>query len=148
MRQVEYEAARTELLEEVAKGTSIQELRSRLTKKNDVSDTKQQLPKKNAKGEIQAKAAKQLQTKKYPKIERIQRKKRDLMQILNKYAANPMDEKTLAKPNALTAVELFAKTKEEQDGGLFLNKSIYKLKDKEFMVRNGLFEIFFIVSTK
>lgn len=38
---MEYEAARTELLEEVARGTSIQELRARLTKKNDGGDTKE-----------------------------------------------------------------------------------------------------------
>lgn len=32
---MEYEAARSELLEEVARGTSIQDLQARLTKKND-----------------------------------------------------------------------------------------------------------------
>lgn len=34
---MEYEAARTELLEEVARGASIQDLRARLMKKNDSS---------------------------------------------------------------------------------------------------------------
>lgn len=35
---MEYEAARTELLEEVARGASIQELQARLTKKNDAGN--------------------------------------------------------------------------------------------------------------
>lgn len=33
---MEYEAARTELLEEIAKGVSVQDLRVKLTNKNDV----------------------------------------------------------------------------------------------------------------
>jgi hypothetical protein len=35
----------------------------------------------------------------------------------------------------LTVVELFAKTKEEQEGGHVLKKQIYKLADKELLVR-------------
>lgn len=38
---MEYEAARSELLEEIARGASVQELQARLTKKNDVSYTKE-----------------------------------------------------------------------------------------------------------
>jgi alpha-glucan,water dikinase len=35
---VEYEAARTDLMEEIARGASIQDLRAKLTKKNDSND--------------------------------------------------------------------------------------------------------------
>lgn len=38
--QEEYEAARFELLEEVAKGTSIEDLRAKLTRKSDGHETK------------------------------------------------------------------------------------------------------------
>lgn len=37
MYQEEFEAARTELLQEVARGTSVEELRAKLTKKDDNS---------------------------------------------------------------------------------------------------------------
>lgn len=40
----EYEAARTELLEEITRGTSIADIRARLTKKNDTVELKQQAP--------------------------------------------------------------------------------------------------------
>lgn len=42
MLQEEYEAARNELLNEVARGISIQELRARLAKENDGSNVKEQ----------------------------------------------------------------------------------------------------------
>lgn len=38
--QEEYEAARTELLEEIGRGTSVEELQSKLTKKPDAGDVK------------------------------------------------------------------------------------------------------------
>lgn len=38
---MEYEAARTELLEEIAKGVSVQDLRARLTKKNDIREERE-----------------------------------------------------------------------------------------------------------
>ncbi|KAL5552841.1 hypothetical protein UlMin_040242 [Ulmus minor] len=203
----EYEAARSELLEEVARGTSIREIRARLMKKNDGDDTKEPSPsdikepspsvikepshtdskkipedlvqtqayirwekagkpnyspdqqlrefeearnelqieldkgasldeirKKITKGEIKTKVTKHLQGKKYFSTGQIQRKKRELMHILNKYEAKPVDEKVLSKPRDLTTVELLAKEKEEQDGNPVLNKSIYKLDDKELLV--------------
>lgn len=189
--KVEYEAARTELLEEVARGTSIQELRARLTKKNDGGDTKEpsllvskgipndlvqiqayirwekagkpnyseeqqlrefeearkelemelekgvsldEIRKKIIKGEIKTKVAKQLKDKKYFRVERIHRKNRDLMHILNKYTAKSVDEKISVKPKTLTAVELFARAKEEKDCGPVLNRSIFKIDNKELLV--------------
>jgi hypothetical protein len=38
----------------------------------------------------------------------------------------------------LKAVELFAKKKEEHDGGAVLNKKIFKLADKELLVQDEL----------
>ncbi|KAK7818574.1 alpha-glucan water dikinase [Quercus suber] len=188
---VEYEAARTELLEEVARGASIQDLRARLMKKNDssvvreppISETKKipedlvqiqafirwekagkpnysqdqqlrefeearkelqfelekgasldEIRKKIAKGEIQTKVAKQLHHKKYFTPEKIQRKKRDFTQLITKYVAESVEEPDSDQPKALTVVENFVKTKEEQDGGRVLNKKIYKLADKELLV--------------
>ncbi|CAK7332617.1 unnamed protein product [Dovyalis caffra] len=188
----EYEAARFELLEEVARGTSIEDLRAKLTKKNVgseikeplVSQTKNNIPddvvqiqayvrwekagkpnyspeqqlrefeiareelqteldkgvtvdeirKKIAKGEIQSKVSKQLQTKRYFISERIQRKKRDLTQLVNKHAAKSVEEKASVESKVLKAVELFAKEKEEQDGGAVLNKKIFKIADKQLLV--------------
>ena len=72
--------------------------------------------------------------KKYFRVERIQRKNRDLMHILNKYSAKPVVENISVEPKALTAIELFAKAKEEQDGGSVLNRSIFKIENKELMV--------------
>lgn len=187
----EYEAARVELLEEVARGTSVDDLRARLTNKNDsheikepsVSETKSKIPddlvqiqsyirwekagkpnyspeqqlrefeearkelqrelekgvsldvirKKITKGEIQTKVSKQLQQRRYIS-DRIQRKKRDLAQVITKYAAKFAEEEVSAEPKALKAVELFARAKEEHDGGAVLNKKIFKLGDMELLV--------------
>uniref|UniRef100_A0A5B6YGN2 alpha-glucan, water dikinase n=1 Tax=Davidia involucrata TaxID=16924 RepID=A0A5B6YGN2_DAVIN len=194
----EYEAARIELMEEIARGSSIQDLRARLTNKNVTSENKEpllpesknkipesknkipddlvqiqayirwekagkpnyspeqqlrefeearkelqielnkgtsldEIRKKITKGEIQTKVAKQPEKKSYFTDERIQRKKRDLMQLLNKYASGSVEENISIKPQALSTIELFAKAKEEQ-GGPVLNKKIYELADKEILV--------------
>lgn len=94
-----------------------------------------EIQKKISKGEIQTKVAKQLSNKKYFSVERIQRKQRDLMQLITKYAAKPVEQQDSVKPKALTVVEMYAKAKEEQEGGHVLKKQIYKLADKEFLVR-------------
>ena len=103
---------------ELEKGASLDEIR-----------------KKIAKGEIKTKVAKQLHHKKYFTPGKIQRKKRDFMQLITKYVAESVKEPDSNQPKALTVVENFAKTKEEQDGGRVLNKKIYKLADKELLVR-------------
>ncbi|KAG4921379.1 hypothetical protein JHK86_050192 [Glycine max] len=187
----EYEAARNELLEEVARGTSVQDLHARLTKKTkaaevkepSVSETKtipdelvqiqafirwekagkpnysreQQLMefeearkelleelekgasldairKKIVKGEIQTKVAKQLKTKKYFRAERIQRKKRDLMQLINRNVAQNIVEQVIDAPKALTVIEHYANAREEYESGPVLNKTIYKLGDNYLLV--------------
>ncbi|XP_052204850.1 alpha-glucan water dikinase, chloroplastic [Diospyros lotus] len=187
----EYEAARRELLAEIARGTSIQDLRARLTNKNNTTESKKQLPsemseipddlvqvqayirwekagkpnyspdqqliefeearkelqtelengtsineirKKITKGEIKTKVAKQLERKKYFSVERIRRKQRDFIQLLNKYAVGSVAEKTSVEPLALSKVEQFVKEKEEQSGSSVVKKKIFRLADKELMV--------------
>lgn len=189
--QEEYEAARDELLQELTRGATLQDLRARLTKENDGSETMElstakgktipdelvqiqafirwekagkpnysaeqqlrefeeakkellselakgatvdEIRKKITKGEIKTKVAKQLQDKRYFRVEKIQRKKRDLVQLVNKYTYQPIEETYTAKPKALTEFEQFAKIKEEQDGGDVINKIIYKLGDKDLLV--------------
>ena len=96
------------------------------------------IKKKIIKGEIQTKVSKQLKSKSYFRVERIQRKKRDLMQLLRRHMTEWTEEKVPhpIKKTELKAVEHFAKLKEEQDGGSVLNKKIYKIADKELLVRN------------
>ncbi|XP_059633696.1 alpha-glucan water dikinase, chloroplastic isoform X2 [Cornus florida] len=191
--KVEYEAARSELLEEIARGTSIQDLRAKLTDKNYateskeplLSETKNNIPddlvqiqsyirweragkpnyspdqqlrefeearkdlqielekgtsldeirKKITKGEVQSKFPKQIQKK--ISEERIQRKKRDLMELLNKYPSGSMEQKistTPSTPQALSSIELFAESKKEQEGGSILNKKIYRIGAGELLV--------------
>ncbi|KDP26632.1 hypothetical protein JCGZ_17790 [Jatropha curcas] len=185
----EYEAARVELLEEVARGISVEDLRARLTNKNDRNEikeplTKSKIPddlvqiqsyirwekagkpnyspeqqqrefeearqelqkelergvslddirKKITKGEVQTKVSKQPLQKGYFSTERIQRKQRDLAQVITKYATTSAVEEVSVEPKALTAIELFAKAKEVLDGGAVLNKKIFKLGDAELLV--------------
>ncbi|KAF8390461.1 hypothetical protein HHK36_024987 [Tetracentron sinense] len=112
----EFEEARKELQTELEKGTSLDEMKKKITK-----------------GEIQTKVSKQLKHKRYFTAERIQRKKRDFMQILNKYAAEPVEERHTLTQKPPTAVELFLKAK-ELDGGPILNKKMFKIGDKELLV--------------
>ncbi|CDP13198.1 unnamed protein product [Coffea canephora] len=187
----EYEAARTELQEEIARGTSIQDLRVRLTKRNDANESKdppvpersnipddlvqiqayirweragkpnyspeQQLKEfkearkelqlelqkgtsvseireKIVKGEIQTKVAKQLEKKSYFTAERIRRKKRDTTQLVNKYPSRSREERTYSEPQALSAIELFAKAKEEEVDGSIMDKKLYNLSDGKLLV--------------
>lgn len=115
---------------ELQKGTSLDDIRKKIFK-----------------GEIQAKVSKQLQKKKYFRTERIQRKKWDVTQMLNKYVAKPVDavdEQYLTTPKALTPVEVFAKAKEELDGSPVLDRSVYKLNDKQLLVRTHMLILFLL----
>lgn len=102
---------------ELEKGLSLDELRKKINQ-----------------GQIQTTVAKQLQDKKYFRVGRIQRKKRDLTHLLNKYAAKSVDENVSIKPKALTTVELFAKAKEEHAGETVLNRNIFKIENQELLV--------------
>ncbi|KAI3467562.1 hypothetical protein Pfo_024225 [Paulownia fortunei] len=193
----EYEAARMELLEEIARGTSIQDLRTKLKSKNDTSESKEKLVagsksnipddlvqiqafirwekagkpnyspeqqlkefeearkelqvelekgasldeirKKITKGEIQTKVSKQLAKKGYFTVERIQRKKRDIMSLLTKFASVSIEgkismDKISSVPEVLSALQQFSRAKEDHIDGPIMNKKIYKLADKELLV--------------
>jgi alpha-glucan,water dikinase len=114
---------------ELYKGVSIDEIQKKITK-----------------GEIKTEESKQLQNKRYFSNERIQRKKWDIMQLVNKHAAKSVEDKVSksaegkasVESKVLKAVELFAKEKEEHDGGAVLNKKIFKLADKELLVQDEL----------
>lgn len=121
---MEFEEARKELQLELDKGTSLAELRKKIMK-----------------GNIQSKVSKQLKTKKYFTVEKIQRKKRDIMQLLNKHAPEIVEQKISDLPKASRVLELCLKTMEEQDGGLILNKKHFKLDDKGLLVRKLLLTV-------
>lgn len=94
-------------------------------------------------GEIQTKVSKQLKTKQYFQAERIQRKKRDLTQLINSNAAKntdqqlvDVDQQFVDAPKTLSVIERYAKEREEYDTGSVLNKKIYKLADKDLLVRH------------
>uniref|UniRef100_A0A1D1ZGH5 Alpha-glucan water dikinase, chloroplastic n=1 Tax=Anthurium amnicola TaxID=1678845 RepID=A0A1D1ZGH5_9ARAE len=184
----EYEAARAELLQEIARGVSVEELRAKLTKKTSEAkepDTPEQkipnelvqvqayirwekagkpnysqekqlmefeearkelqleldkgisleeLRKKIMKGNIQSKVSKQLEKKNYFTIERIQRKKRDIMQLINKYTPDDAKKRISYTSRTPTILESFAKSKEEQDGDHIVYKKSFKLDNKELLV--------------
>ncbi|KAI5679233.1 hypothetical protein M9H77_10183 [Catharanthus roseus] len=118
----EFEEARKELQLELEKGTSLGEIREKITK-----------------GEVETKVAKQLEKKSYFTVERIQRKKRDIAQLLTKYPSQSGGESIPAEPKpveprALSATELFAKAIEEQIDGSPLNKKVFDLGDTKVLV--------------
>ncbi|XP_024988884.1 alpha-glucan water dikinase 1, chloroplastic-like [Cynara cardunculus var. scolymus] len=116
----EFEEARKELQRELEKGSSLDDIRKKMTK-----------------GETQKKVQKQPGKKTYFTPERINRKKRDLMQLLNKpipVTVKSVEEKVSTKPKSLSALQLFSKSIEEQNGANILNKKMYRLADKELLV--------------
>lgn len=102
----------------------------------DKGITLSELRNKILKGNIQSKVSKQLKTKKYFSIERVQRKKRDIMQLINKYAPETIIEKVVAPSKPPTVLDVISKAVEEQNGCVVLNKKVFKLDDKELLVRN------------
>ncbi|KAJ8438525.1 hypothetical protein Cgig2_024614 [Carnegiea gigantea] len=112
----EFEEARKELQMQIDNGVSVEEIREKI-----------------AKGELQTKVEKQMETKSNYTSERIQRKERDLTQIINKYAAGAGEELS-QKPKTLSAVQLFAEAKEAEDGALIVKKKIFELADKQLLV--------------
>ncbi|KAK1425887.1 hypothetical protein QVD17_21249 [Tagetes erecta] len=113
----EFEEARKELQREVEKGNSLDDIR-----------------KKIAKGEIKTKVQKQLGKKTYFTPERINRKKRDIMELLKKPTPLSVKEKTSIRPKDLSALEIFSKAIGEQSDTNILNKKMYKLADKNLLV--------------
>lgn len=114
-----------------------------------------EIQKKIAKGEIKTKVSKQLKNKQYFRVDRIQRKKRDLMQLINRNAAKNIDQQLadadqqfVDAPKSLTIIERYANAKEEEyDTDSVLNKKTFKLADKNLLVRHfHQHAVFFFIS--
>lgn len=116
--QVEFEEARKELQAEVDKGISIDQLRQKILK-----------------GNIESKVSKQLKNKKYFSVERIQRKKRDITQLLSKHKHTVMEDKVEVVPKQPTVLDLFTESLHEKDGCEVLSRKLFKFGDKEILVR-------------
>jgi len=112
---VEFEEARKELQAEVDKGISIDQLRKKILK-----------------GNIESKVSKQLKNKKYFSVERIQRKKRDIMQILSKHKHTVIEEQAEVAPKQLTVLDLFTNSL-QKDGFEVLSKKLFKFGDKQIL---------------
>ncbi|WVZ77602.1 hypothetical protein U9M48_025453 [Paspalum notatum var. saurae] len=113
---VEFEEARKELQAELDKGISID-----------------QLKKKILKGNIESKVSKQLKNKKYFTVERIQRKKRDIMQLLTKHKHTVIEEQVEVSPKQPTVLDLFTKSLQETDGCEVLSRKLFKFSSKEIL---------------
>lgn len=127
---MEFEEARKDLKRELDKGISLAELRERILK-----------------GSVQTEVSKQLKTRKYFTVERIQRKKRDTSLLINKYSSKPDEVKISPSTRAPTGLELYAKGIEDRDSGHVLNRKLFKLGDKELMVSSmkPLFNTVFLI---
>ena len=101
-----------------------------------------QLRKKILKGNIESKVSKQLKNKKYFSVERIQRKKRDIMQILSKHKHTVIEEQAEVAPKQLTVLDLLTNSLQKKDGCEVLSKKLFKFGDKQILVR--IIMIFFI----
>ncbi|TVU11220.1 hypothetical protein EJB05_44793, partial [Eragrostis curvula] len=113
---IEFEEARKELQAELDNGISIDQLRKKILK-----------------GNIESKVSKQLKNKKYFSVERIQRKKRDIMQLLNKHKHNVVEDKVEAAPMQPTVLDLFTQSLQEKDGCEILSRKLFKFGDKEIL---------------
>ncbi|KAJ4808981.1 Glucan water dikinase [Rhynchospora pubera] len=113
----EFEEARKDLQVEVDKGITIKELKNKILK-----------------GNIESKVSRQLQKKSYFSVERVQRKKRDIMQYLTKYAPESVEEKSYLSPEKATSVlNFFYEAIEANQSSVILNKKIFKLGNEEVM---------------
>ncbi|XP_031501423.1 alpha-glucan water dikinase, chloroplastic [Nymphaea colorata] len=114
---MEFEEAKKELQRELDKGVSLDELRRKIMK-----------------GDIDTKVSKQLKTKGRFYIERITRKKRDILNLVNKFTSEAVSRKHVVEPKAPSLLELCSKSKEDQDAGHTLSKKIYEIENGELLV--------------
>uniref|UniRef100_A0A0E0LBX9 Uncharacterized protein n=1 Tax=Oryza punctata TaxID=4537 RepID=A0A0E0LBX9_ORYPU len=112
---VEFEEARKELQAELDKGTSVEQLRKNILK-----------------GNVETKVSKQLKDKKFFSVERIQRKKRDIVQLLKKHKPTVI-EAQVETPKQPTVLDLFTKSLQEQDNCEILSRKLFKFGDKEIL---------------
>ena len=101
-----------------------------------------QLRKKILKGNIESKVSKQLKNKNYFSVERIQRKKRDIMQIRSKHKHTVIEEQAEVAPKQLTVLDLLTNSLQKKDGCEVLSKKLFKFGDKQILVR--ILKIFFV----
>ncbi|XP_051203433.1 alpha-glucan water dikinase, chloroplastic isoform X2 [Lolium perenne] len=126
--KVEYEAARAELTEELSRGVPLEKLRARLTKKPESSERDATATK-----ELERKVSKQEKKKKKYSVERIQRKNRDITQLLNKHKPGVTKEQVQAAPKQPTVLDLFTKSLQEGDDCDVLSRKLFKIGDKEIL---------------
>lgn len=112
----ELEDARKELQLELDKGVTIDEIRKKVTE-----------------GDVQAKVVIK------PFVpDRIQRKERDVTQLLNKYVTEPGVRSILVEQETptLTALEKWSREEEGKAGVSIINKQLFKAGDRRVLVRS------------
>ncbi|KAL0408586.1 UNVERIFIED_CONTAM: Alpha-glucan water dikinase, chloroplastic [Sesamum radiatum] len=129
----EYEAARMDLLEEIARET-IEEARKELQFELEKGASTDEIQKRITKGKIETKVAKQAGRKSYSTVERIQRKKRDVMQLLSRFTSRPVEENISSEPEVLSEIQQYERAIEDHIDGPIVKKQTYKLADKKLMV--------------
>lgn len=118
--QQEFEEARKDLQKEVNKGITVEELKKKILK-----------------GNIETKVSRQLEKNNYFSVERVQRKKRDIVQYLTKYSSELVEEKPYTSPERATSVlNFFSEAIEANQNTAILNKKNFKLGNEELMVGN------------
>ncbi|KAJ7953577.1 alpha-glucan water dikinase, chloroplastic [Quillaja saponaria] len=123
--KVEYEAARTELLEEISRGASIQDLRAKLTKKSNATEVKE-----SSVSQTKRIPDDLVQTQAYIRWEKAGKPNYSPDQQLKEFEEARKD--LLIELEKV--IEKYAKAMEEQDDDLVLNKIIYKLADNQLLV--------------
>lgn len=118
--QIEFEEARRELQLELDKGTSVDQLRENLLKRDTSKKSSQQLGAEH-----------------YSSNERIHRNKMGITEILNKNVAGILKEKITQISKVPTVLELWSKSIQEQEGELVLNQKVYKLDNMDLRVRSS-----------
>ncbi|KAM0856328.1 hypothetical protein ACQ4PT_049161 [Festuca glaucescens] len=131
--KVEYEAARAELTEELNRGVPLEKLRARLTETPESSERDAPASKTTATKELEKRASKQEKKKKKYSVERIQRKNRDITQLLNKHKPGVTKEQVQAAPKQPTVLDLFTKSLQEGDDCDVLSRKLFKIGDKEIL---------------
>lgn len=111
----EFEEARKDLENKLSEGMSLADLRKKLQS-----------------GDTQKKAADRIG--KPETFQRIQRKKRDILQMLNKFPDKKENIKVSVEPEKRSALALCSQVMEALDGGSVLQKKIFKFGDKELLV--------------
>ncbi|XP_010458437.1 PREDICTED: alpha-glucan water dikinase 1, chloroplastic [Camelina sativa] len=132
----EYEAARMELHEEMMRGASVEDLRAKLLKKDNTNESPKSNDTSSSGRETQTKVSKQPERKKNYRIEKIQRKGRDLNKLIYKHVADFVEPKSNSsnEPRSLTTLEIYAKAKEEQETTPVFSKKTFKLEGSAILV--------------